>query len=48
MKIRGGMNYIIFDMENGYVLKAGGELLFSGTFWCHSMFCDCIYKDKNN
>lgn len=35
MKIRGGMNYIIFDMENGYVLRAGGELLFSGTFWCH-------------
>lgn len=26
MKIRGGLDYIIFDMEDGYVLKAYGEL----------------------
>ncbi len=33
MKIRGGRNHIIFDMENGYVLRAGGELQYSGGFW---------------
>lgn len=25
MKITGGSNYIKFDLENGYVLKANGE-----------------------
>lgn len=35
MKIRGGRNHIIFDMENGYILRAGGELQYSGEFWVH-------------
>ena len=32
MKITGGMNYIKFDLENGYVIKAEGELLAGRKF----------------
>ena len=27
MKIAGSMNYVKFDLENGYVIKAEGEML---------------------
>ena len=27
MKITGSMNYVKFDLENGYVIKAEGEML---------------------
>ena len=27
MKITGSMNYVKFDLENGYVVKAEGEML---------------------
>lgn len=27
MKVTGSMNYIKFDLENGYVIKAEGEML---------------------
>lgn len=37
MKITGSMNYIKFDLENGYVLKAEGEMLVGGKF--------VVYKD---
>lgn len=30
MKITGGSSYINFDMENGHVMKAKGEMLTSG------------------
>ena len=32
MKITGGINYIKFDFENGYVVKAEGEMLSSNKF----------------
>ena len=32
MKITGGMNYIKFDLENGYVIKAEGEMLIGRKF----------------
>lgn len=32
------MNYIKFDLENGYVLKAQGEMLVGGKF--------VVYKDS--
>ena len=32
MKITGGRNYIRFDFENGYVARAGGELLAGRVF----------------
>lgn len=32
MKITGGRNYIRFDLENGYVARAGGELLAGRIF----------------
>ena len=32
MKITGGRDYIEFDLENGYVVKASGELLVGKTF----------------
>ena len=32
MKITGGRNYIEFDLENGYVVKAAGELLVGRIF----------------
>ena len=32
MKIAGGMNYIKFDLENGYVIKAEGEMLVGRKF----------------
>lgn len=32
MKVRGGLDYIIFDMEDGYVMKAYGELRPGGKF----------------
>ena len=32
MKISGTMSIITFDYENGYVLKAEGELLTDGSF----------------
>ena len=38
MIIRGGMFYIIFDMENGYVLRAAGELEPGAKF--------CVYKSS--
>ena len=40
MKISGGSNYIIFDLENGYVVKAEGEMLVGGRF--------VVYKDTMN
>ena len=27
MKITGSMNYVKFDLENGYIIKAEGEML---------------------
>lgn len=38
MKISGSMNYIKFDLENGYVLKAEGEMLVDKRF--------LVYKDS--
>ena len=32
MKITGGNSYIKFDFENGYILKAEGEMLINRTF----------------
>lgn len=32
MKITGGRDYIEFDLENGYVVKAAGEMLVGRTF----------------
>ena len=32
MKITGSMNYVKFDLENGYVLKAEGEMLLGRKF----------------
>ncbi|WOO36601.1 Imm74 family immunity protein [Anaerocolumna sp. AGMB13020] len=32
MKITGSMNYIKFDLENGYVMKAEGEMLVGKKF----------------
>lgn len=32
MKITGGRGYIKFDLENGYVMKAEGEMLIDNTF----------------
>lgn len=32
MKITGGSSYIKFDLENGYTLKAEGEMLVGGKF----------------
>lgn len=32
MKITGGMNYAKFDLENGYVVKAEGEMLVGRQF----------------
>ena len=37
MKITGGRDYIEFDMENGYVMKAKGEILIGEKF--------VVYKD---
>ncbi|WP_167630683.1 Imm74 family immunity protein [Listeria valentina] len=37
MKITGGSSYIKFDLENGYTLKAEGEMLVGGKF--------VVYKD---
>lgn len=37
MKITGSMSYIKFDMENGYVIKAEGEMLVGRQF--------VVYKD---
>ena len=37
MKITGGRDYIKFDMENGCVLKANGEMLTDHSF--------VVYKD---
>ena len=31
MKITGSMNYVKFDLENGYVVKAEGEMPVSYT-----------------
>ena len=38
MKITGSSNYIKFDLENGYVVKASGEMLIDRTF--------LVYKDS--
>lgn len=32
MKITGGKSYVRFDLENGYALKADGEVLTNRTF----------------
>ena len=32
MKITGSMNYVKFDLENGYVIKAEGEMLVGRRF----------------
>ena len=32
MKIIGSMNYVRFDLENGYVIKAEGEMLVGRKF----------------
>lgn len=32
MKITGGSSYVKFDLENGYVVKAEGEMLVGGKF----------------
>ncbi len=32
MKVTGSMNYIRFDLENGYVIKAEGEMLVGRKF----------------
>lgn len=32
MKITGSMNYVKFDLENGYVIKAEGEVLVGRKF----------------
>ena len=32
MKITGSMNYVKFDLENGYVVKAKGEMLIGKKF----------------
>ena len=32
MKITGSMNYVKFDLENGYVVKAEGEMLIGKKF----------------
>ncbi|MCH5268106.1 MAG: hypothetical protein J1E62_07155 [Lachnospiraceae bacterium] len=32
MKIKGGLNYVIFDLENGYSIKAEGEMLTGRKF----------------
>ena len=37
MKITGSSNYIKFDLENGYVIKAEGEMLVERQF--------VVYKD---
>ena len=37
MKITGSMNYVKFDLENGYVVKAEGEMLVDRKF--------VVYKD---
>ncbi len=37
MKITGSKNYVKFDLENGYVLKAEGEILINKKF--------VVYKD---
>ena len=37
MKITGTSSYVKFDLENGYVMKAQGEILVGRKFW--------VYKD---
>ena len=37
MKVTGGRNYVKFDLENGYVIKAEGEMLIERKF--------VVYKD---
>ena len=32
MKITGSMNYVKFDLENGYIIKAEGEMLVGRKF----------------
>ena len=32
MKITGSSSYVKFDLENGYILKAEGEMLMGGRF----------------
>ena len=36
MKITGSMNYVKFDLENGYVVKAEGEMLVGKKFVAYS------------
>ncbi len=37
MKITGGKGYVKFDLEDGYVMKAEGEMLINNSF--------LVYKD---
>lgn len=37
MRITGGRGYVRFDLENGYIMKAEGEMLIDNTF--------LVYKD---
>lgn len=32
MKITGSSSYVKFDLENGYTVKAGGEMLVGGRY----------------
>lgn len=41
MKITGSNSYIKFDLENGYIVKAGGEMLIGGKF---VVFTDTMKK----
>lgn len=40
MKITGGRNYVVFDLENGYVMKASGEIAGPRDF--------VVFKDSMN
>ena len=41
MKITGGMNYAKFDLENGYVVKAEGEMLVGRQFMVYRDTMKC-------
>ncbi len=41
MKIRGTSSYVKFDLENGYVVKAGGEMLVGRKFMAYRDTMKC-------
>lgn len=41
MKITGSMNYVKFDLENGYVIKAEGEMLVGRKFVAYMDTINC-------